>query len=137
MHKNFITTNMILYCKEWEKTVRFYRDRLNLPINFATDWFVEFRLTAFSRLSIASERRASIKSGRGQGLTLSLEVKNIEDVRKYMEKTGLKPTMIWKHPWDAKVFHLFDPEGHRIEIWQSSDNQNNFRNKNEKENKNG
>jgi len=41
MHKNLITTNMILYCKEWEKTVRFYRDQLHLPVNFSTDWFAE------------------------------------------------------------------------------------------------
>ena len=123
MHKNFITTNMILYCKEWGKTVRFYRDRLHLPVNFATDWFVEFRLTAISRLSIADEKRASVKSGGGQGVTLSLEVKDIEAVQEYTQKIGLNPTEIWKHPWDARVFHLFDPEGNRIEIWQSLANQ--------------
>ena len=33
---------------------------------------------------------------------------------------GLEPTRIQEHPWDARVFHLFDPEGHRIEIWQSN-----------------
>ncbi len=114
---------MILYCKEWEKTVRFYRDCLHLPICFATDWFVEFRLTAISRLSIADEKRASIKSGGGQGVTLALEVEDIEAVQEYTEKNGLNPTVIRKHPWDAKVFYLFDPEGHRIEIWQSLANQ--------------
>lgn len=118
MHKSLKTTNMILYCKEWEKTVWFYRDQMQLPVNFSTDWFVEFRLNAISRLSIADERRSSIKSCRGKGVTLALEVEDIEAMRVYMEKIGLKPTMISKHPWDARVFHLFDPEGHRIEIWQ-------------------
>ncbi|MBA3037753.1 MAG: VOC family protein, partial [Desulfobacterium sp.] len=56
-----ISTNIILYCKEWEQTVRFYKDRLLLPVNFSTDWFVEFILTASSRLSIANEKRSSIK----------------------------------------------------------------------------
>ena len=137
MYKNLITTNIIFYCKKWEKTVRFYKDRLNLPVNFANDWFVEFNLTATSRLSIADEKRASIKSGEGQGVTLSLEVKDIEAVQEYTQKIGLNPTVIWKHPWDARVFHLFDPEGHRIEIWQSSVNQINFNIKNVKESKNG
>lgn len=116
--KSLKTTNMILYCKDWEKTVRFYRDQLQVPVNFYTDWFVEFRLSAVSRLSIADERRSSIKSCGGKGVTLALEVEDIEMMRISMEKVGLKPTVISNHPWGARVFHLFDPEGHRIEIWQ-------------------
>ena len=119
MLKNLISTNMILYCKKWDKTVRFYRDQLQLPINFSTDWFVEFRLNAISRLSIADEKRSSIKSSGGKGVTIALEVEDVEAVQKDMEKTGLKPTMIRKHPWDALVFYLFDPEENRIEIWQT------------------
>jgi len=103
MYKNLKTTNIIFYCEKWGKTVRFYRDRLHLPVNFATDWFVEFRLTATSRLSIADEKRASVKSSGGQGVTLSLEVKDIEAVQEYTQKIGLNPTVIWKHPWDARV----------------------------------
>ena len=118
MNKNLITTNTILYCKEWEKTVRFYKDQLHLPVNFSTDWFVEFTLTASSRLSIADEKRSSIKSYGGKGVTLALEVKDIERVWKDTERIGLKSTMIRRHPWDARVFHLYDPEGCRIEIWQ-------------------
>nr|CBX30809.1 hypothetical protein N47_E43210 [uncultured Desulfobacterium sp.] len=114
-----ISTNMILYCKEWEKTVRFYKERLHLPVNFSNDWFMEFSLTANSRLSIADEKRSSIKSCAGKGITLALEVEDIEAVRKDMVKTGLEPTVISEHPWNARVFYLCDPEGHRIEIWQS------------------
>lgn len=129
MKKNLITTNTILYCKEWEKTVKFYRDRLKLPILFAADWFVEFGLNAVSRLSIADEKRSSIKGCNGKGITLTMEVNDIEAVRTDMEEIGLKPTRIRKHPWDARVFYIFDPEGHRIEIWQSSD-QDEERNRN-------
>jgi len=119
MYKNIITSNIILYCKEWEKTVFFYREYLQLPVNFSNDWFVEFCLTTSSRLSIADEKRSSIESVEGKGVTLALEVGDIEIVWENMDKTGLKPTPIRKHPWNAKVFNLFDPEGHRIEIWQS------------------
>ncbi|MBU3950342.1 MAG: VOC family protein [Proteobacteria bacterium] len=113
-----ISTNIILYCKEWEQTVRFYKDRLLLPVNFSTDWFVEFILTASSRLSIANEKRSSIKSCAVKGITLALEVEDIEAVREDMVITGLEPTAIREHSWAARVFYLFDPEGHRIEIWQ-------------------
>jgi hypothetical protein len=40
----FKSANTILYCKKWQETVVFYRDNLGLPINFASDWFVEFHL---------------------------------------------------------------------------------------------
>ncbi len=112
------TSNIIFYCRKWTETVRFYRDRLNLTVNFSTDWFVEFCLNETARLSIADEKRASIKSCNGKGITLSFKVENIDNAREFAEKAGLKPTMIKNHPWDAKVFYLFDPEGHRVEIWQ-------------------
>ena len=113
-----ISANTILYCREWKKTVAFYRDRLKLPVIFSADWFVEFGLNEKSRLSIADEKRSSIRGCGGRGVTIALEVDNVEIVWKYAEKTGLKPTDLKKHPWDARVFYLFDPEGHRIEIWQ-------------------
>ncbi len=125
MYKILKTANMILYCKEWENTVRFYRDQLHLSVNFSTDWFVEFHLTSNSRLSIADEKRSSIPSCGGKGVTLAMEVDDIEAAWKYTMKNGLKPTEIRKHPWNARVFYLLDPEGHRIELWQpfnSNDN---------------
>jgi catechol 2,3-dioxygenase-like lactoylglutathione lyase family enzyme len=113
------TTNTILYCREWDKTVRFYRDQLGLTVTFASDWFVEFRLNALSRLSIADEKRSTVKSCGGRGVTLALEVDDIAALREYALKNRLEPTAIRKHPWGAWVFHLFDPEGHRLEIWQA------------------
>ena len=121
MEKHLITANTILYCKAWEKTVEFYRDLLKLPVTLSTDWFVEFRLNALSRLSIADEKRSSIQSCDGKGITISLEVNKVEVMRECMERAGIKPTELKRHPWNALVFYLFDPEGHRIEIWQSTD----------------
>jgi hypothetical protein len=112
--------NTILYCCKWEDTVRFYRDQLKLSVNFSTDWFVEFILDGISRLSIADENRASIKTSRGKGITLSWEVDRIERVWADVRNNGLEPTPIRKHPWGACCFFLFDPEGHRIEFWQST-----------------
>ena len=119
MRQRFKTTNTILYCKNWDQTVGFYRDRLGLPVNFSNDWFVEFCLTDGSRLSIADESRASIKSCGGMGITLTLETDAIESAWADFAKSGLELTEIKEHPWGAKVFYLYDPEGHRIEIWQA------------------
>jgi catechol 2,3-dioxygenase-like lactoylglutathione lyase family enzyme len=112
--------NTILYCRKWEETVRFYRDQLKLPVTFSTDWFVEFSLNGSTRLSIANEKRASIKTSRGKGITLSWEVDRVEREWADVQKNGLEPTPIQKHPWGARVFYLFDPEGTRIEFWQTS-----------------
>ncbi|HSM74841.1 MAG TPA: VOC family protein [Desulfobacterales bacterium] len=113
------TTNIILYCRKWGPTVRFYRDQLGLTVTFASDWFVEFRLNALSRLSIADEKRATVKSCGGRGVTLALEVEGIAALRESALKSGLAPTAIRSHPWGAWVFYLFDPEGHRLEFWQA------------------
>lgn len=118
MRMDLITANTILYCKQWDATVRFYKDGLGLPVVFATDWFVELRLASNSRLSVADERRASVKSSGGAGITLSLQVEDIRAAREHAEEMGLEPTVITSHPWHAETFYLFDPEGHRVEIWQ-------------------
>ena len=86
------TTNIILYCQEWEMTVQFYRDHLLLPVNFCTDWFVEFCLTATSRLSIADEKKSSIKSNKTKGLTLTWEVEDIITTRNQMMSSGIMPS---------------------------------------------
>jgi len=120
MLEDLKTSNLIFYCKEWSETVRFYRDRLRLTVTFSTDWFVEFRLSTKARLSIADESRSSIKGCGGRGITLAIQIADIEGMRRQTEAVGLKPTAIKKHPWGAKVFYLFDPEGHRIELWESN-----------------
>jgi predicted enzyme related to lactoylglutathione lyase len=109
-------SNTILYCHKWHDTVAFYRDELRLPITFSKDWFVEFKLTEYSSLSVANEKEATIKSCHGQGLTISLEVADIEAMHTKMQKHGLKPTSV-KDIWESKQFYIHDPEGNRIEFW--------------------
>ncbi len=118
--EQFMTINIILYCKKWHDTVAFYRDQLKLPILFSAKWFVEFGLNKTTRISVADDNRSSIKSCDGMGVTLALEVDDIEPVRNSLDLAGLKPTPIQEHPWNALVFYVFDPEGHRIEIWESA-----------------
>lgn len=112
------SANTILYCRQWKETVAFYKELLGLPVSFSTPWFVEFALTDGACLSIADQRRTSVKSARGKGITLSLEVTDIVALRKKAAENGLKPSDIRHHAWNARIFYVFDPEGHRLEFWQ-------------------
>jgi catechol-2,3-dioxygenase len=110
------TTNTILYCEHWEETVSFYKSALQLPVVASNNWFVEFRLNSTARLSIADESRTTIESNYGKGLTIGLQVENIEALRSQLIESGLNPSEI-KDVWGAKAIYLHDPEGNRIEFW--------------------
>lgn len=112
-------SNTILYCRNWEPTVAFYRDVLKLPVNHDAGWFIEFRLADDSYLSIADIKRATVEATGGQGITLSLRVRGLDNVRRQMQSAGIRVSTI-KHLWSARTFFLRDPEGHRIEIWAGS-----------------
>ena len=113
----FQRTNTILYCHLWAETVAFFRDVFGFSVSHQTDWFVEFELSAQAYLSIADEKRASIKSVSGQGITLSWEVANVHEMHKTFLEQGISVSSI-RDKWGASLFYLHDPEGHRIELWQ-------------------
>lgn len=111
--------NTILYCRKWQETVSFYRESLELEITFSNEWFVEFKLSDTSRLSIADEGRASIDSSGGKGITISIEVDDIENTHSDLMNRRLKPTAI-KDQWQGKVTYVHDPECNRLEFWAKS-----------------
>ncbi len=119
MESLYQTSNTILYCKNWKDTLRFYRLLLSTPGNPVADWFVEFHVNKGARLSIADESRASIKSAGGKGITISLQVQDINDAWRELRHRSLAPGTVTLHPWGARLFYLYDPEGNRIEIWQA------------------
>ncbi len=112
------TANTILYCKKWQETVDFYKYLLGLSITHDSDWFIEFKLTETAHISVADEQRASIKSSGGAGITLALQVESATRTWEYLRNNGLEIGPVREHPWGARVFYFFDPEGHRIEVWE-------------------
>ena len=110
------STNTILYCKKWEDTVVFYRTGLKLLAISSNDWFVEFKLNEVARLSVADEARTSIESGNGKGITISLQVDDIEQTRADLMEARITQTPI-KEVWGSKVIYVHDPEGNRLEFW--------------------
>lgn len=114
----FYRSNTILYCNRWAETVDFYRRLLGLPVTTDKDWFVEFRVTETSFLSVANERRASIDSAGGQGVTLSLRVQCVKAMHERLSRGGVVPGSVTRHPWGAMSFFCRDPEGYRLEFWE-------------------
>jgi len=108
--------NTILYCRNWKNTVSFYRDILGFPIHYETKWFVEFRLMGNTYLSIANADCSSIKSADGGGITLSWQIEDVESTHLRLNGLGIKTSKM-KTVWGARAFYIFDPEGHRLELW--------------------
>jgi predicted enzyme related to lactoylglutathione lyase len=115
-HVKIKSTNTILYCKNWQETVEFYRTGLKLPVISSNEWFVEFKLNEMSRISVANAARTSIDSIGGQGITVSLQVEDIEQTRDALTETGVTSTSI-KEVWGAQAIYVQDPEGNRLEFW--------------------
>ena len=115
-HLKIKSTNTILYCKKWEETVEFYRTGLKLLVLSSNEWFVEFKLNEMSRVSVANEVRTSIESSGGKGITVSLQVADVEQIRTELIEAGITPTPI-KDVWGAKAIYVHDPEGNRLEFW--------------------
>ncbi|MEZ6093443.1 MAG: DUF542 domain-containing protein [Pirellulaceae bacterium] len=110
-------TNTILYCERWLETVQFYREAIGFPVSFKNDWFVEFKISDSSFLSIANAARATIEPVCGQGVTLSWQVEDLPQIRSKLQTRDVLTTEI-KPKWNAHVFYFRDPEGHRIELWE-------------------
>ena len=110
------STNTILYCRKWDETIEFYRTGLKLLVLSSNEWFIEFKLNEMSRLSVANEARASINSSGGKGLTVSLQVADIDQTRTELLEAGMTPTPV-KEVWGAKAIYVHDPEGNRLEFW--------------------
>lgn len=109
--------NTILYCRNWQETVAFYRDGIKLLMLSSNDWFVEFKLNEAARLSVADEVRATVKSGDGKGITISLQVANVVEVQTELNQAGISSTPI-KEVWGSKAIYVRDPEGNRLEFWE-------------------
>jgi catechol 2,3-dioxygenase-like lactoylglutathione lyase family enzyme len=110
-------SNCILYCVYFAETVHFYREGFGFAVTHERDWFVEFELSPDAFLSVANECRATVKSAGGKGLTLSWQIPVLEHAWAELRARGLDPGPIRVHAWGARVCHLRDPEGNRIELW--------------------
>ncbi|MEJ7801509.1 MAG: VOC family protein [Ilumatobacter sp.] len=111
--------NTIVYCDAWAATVAFYREVLGLDVSFENDWFVEFSVGPGSYLSVADARRSSIDAGDGTGLTISLRVSDVTEVRSTLLDAGVDVGAIGTR-FGSPVVEVLDPSGNRLEFWSSA-----------------
>ena len=113
-----LASNTVLYCKNWQAMVTFYKETMGFRQSFRKDdWFIEFVVTAGSHLSLADEAKCSIQSSSGRGITLSFKVAGLSALHRQLAAQGTNPTAIKSHSWRAPYFYIYDPEGNRIELW--------------------
>src|SRR5690606_23336603 len=103
------SANTILYCENWDACVHFYKDILKFRVTFAKeDWFRELEMNSGARISVANVKRCTIPSSAGQGITLSWQVDELEQLREYLIENGVKVTEIKSHSWRAPWFYAWD-----------------------------
>lgn len=111
-------SNTILYTDRWADMVAFYRDTLALTVEFENEWFVEFATGPGSFVSVADARRSSVAPGHGAGLTQSLQVDDVHEVRSELIRAGVQVGEVGVR-WGADVVDVHDPAGNRLEFWAS------------------
>ncbi len=116
-----LASNTILYCRNWQAMVTFYKEVMGFRQSFRKDdWFMEFVVNEGSHLSVADEAKCSIQATAGQGITLSFKVAGLSALHRKLEEQGVNATSIKSHSWRAPYFFIHDPEGNRIELWNST-----------------
>lgn len=115
----FSSMNTVLYCRRFQETVTFYEQILGLARGYCNEWFVEFQVAPGAFLSVADQRRASVKTASGGGITLTLRVADARALHTLLRTRGVQPPPVGARPWGAEGFLVHDPEGTRLEIWSS------------------
>ena len=111
---------IILYVKDMDKQVHFYRDLLDLPVqypkgldDYSKQIWVEFASGECSlTLHFDSQKELADRP------KLVFAVEDIETAHKTLTERGLKLSKINSRVGNAKVADGFDPEGNPFSIYQ-------------------
>ncbi len=115
---------IILYVNDFEKTIHFYRDILELPIKMEQGTYVEFdtgatTLSINTRVSVQEEIGLDVPEAhvKSQTFEIGFVVDDVEATIESLRNQGVpiikEPT---KKPWGQTVAYVADPDGHYIEI---------------------
>lgn len=115
-----LSVNTILYTDRFESCVRFYDSLPGFESAFTNDWFVEFRAGDGACVSVADAQRTRIEAGGPDGLTLTFEVRDADAIHADLRAMGMETTAPRDHPWGARTFFVYDPDGRRLEFWSSA-----------------
>ena len=120
---------LILYVADFEKSLRFYRDVLGVPVRAEHGTYVEFdtgsTILAFNTRESAREVTGlAIPDGEVASQSFELGFA-VEDVPATIESLRRQGVTIVKEPvvkpWGQTVAYVADPDGHYLEICSSLD----------------
>jgi catechol 2,3-dioxygenase-like lactoylglutathione lyase family enzyme len=107
----------VLFCLKWDACVSFYRDVLGFAVVDEKPGFVEFEVTADSRIGLIRASGNRAPTGNASQPVLSFRVENAELAHRMLSARGASATAMKKHAWGAYLFELRDPDERRLEFW--------------------
>ncbi|HEY3210925.1 MAG TPA: VOC family protein [Actinomycetota bacterium] len=118
---------VILYVRDLERSISYYRDVIGLPFKFSESGYAEFA-TDGTKFALFERARLPQLIGReGTEGEATMEVAFlVEDVDREANRlrqagvTGLSGPV--DRPWGQRTFHLLDPDGHVVELAQELEN---------------
>lgn len=115
---------IILYVRDLEQTMYFYRDVLQLPVKMQVDTYVEFDT---GKTTLSFNTRESVRQDIGLDVADDLKASStfeigfvVDNVVATIEQLRQQQVVIVKEPvvkpWGQTVAYIADPDGHFIEI---------------------
>jgi predicted enzyme related to lactoylglutathione lyase len=106
---------VLIFVRNLDTMLRFYRDTLGLRVGFANEHFAE--LSAGPGASIALHGGTEEPPAIDGDVMIEFTVGDIEATARQLNERGVKVDPIRSEAF-GKIAHLWDPEGHRIGLEQ-------------------
>lgn len=107
----------VLFCKEWDACVNFYREVLGFEEVAARAGFVEVQVTPESRIGLLRHKKEGGAANLDTSMILSFKVEDVGKIHQILSERCKGIGELRRHPWGARLFELRDPEGRRLEFW--------------------
>lgn len=110
----------VLYCRNWEECVEFYRKLLDCPISFRNEFFVEFLPSPGARLGLMNVSRTRKQVTAPESIVISLQVNSLDKALAFIRTISPHLPDPIDHPWGVRLVELRDPDGRLVEVWEAS-----------------
>jgi catechol 2,3-dioxygenase-like lactoylglutathione lyase family enzyme len=108
----------VLFCRDWEACVAFYRDALGFPVVYENRRFVELQVASGAFIGLLDAwGLEALPPAAASWAILSLRVPDLDSTRAALDPVLPGLPEIRRHPWGARLFEIRDPEGRRLEFW--------------------